>query len=365
MNAPIQITEVGVDALVQLIRKTLGQSVADNLPGAGGLLQVHGTLGTLRHQQNYQRSYKIKLNGGSDEIIMEMSNDLIRRLRLKGGENVIATGLLKTDFTRYTDHQVTIKLDVADMKVLEQDGASDQVRSEKATLAHLKGLGARRIAFPTNPQIRLSVVMSRCGQSMVDQDFLHEIDKLGDRIVVDRIPVNILSVDEIAAGIRQAAGDIVAIIRGGGDETQFDVFDSVEVLEAIAQKNAYRVVGLGHTANRTLLDLVADFSANTPTHAGVHIREMCEVVSQDLRTLQFRVLEVERQLNATAVDLQQARTREAAAHDLVVLRDREISRLQEAKISQEKRQPSSLWLTLLTGAILGAIGLGMYAKYLH
>ena len=49
------------------------------------------------------------------------------------------------------------------------------------------------------------------------------------------------------------------------------------VLRAFAARtDAYRVVGLGHTQHTTLLDLVSDFAAKTPSLAGSHIREQIE-----------------------------------------------------------------------------------------
>ena len=49
------------------------------------------------------------------------------------------------------------------------------------------------------------------------------------------------------------------------------------MLKAFAGKtDVYRVVGLGHTQHTTLLDVVSDFAAKTPSLAGSHIREHIE-----------------------------------------------------------------------------------------
>jgi len=45
------------------------------------------------------------------------------------------------------------------------------------------------------------------------------------------------------------------------------------MLEAYSQNKAYRVCGLGHSAQFTLFDLISDFSGDTPTAAGYHISE--------------------------------------------------------------------------------------------
>jgi exonuclease VII large subunit len=82
---------------------------------------------------------------------------------------------------------------------------------------------------------------------------------------------NMQSPGELASTIERVSEDVIVVIRGGGDQTQFEVFDDMEVVSALAKKDSYRIVGLGHTANTTALDLVADYSANTPTQAGVHL----------------------------------------------------------------------------------------------
>ena len=75
----------------------------------------------------------------------------------------------------------------------------------------------------------------------------------------------------IATALRAIRADIVAVVRGGGDAASFAVFEDSRVLEALATCPAYRVLGLGHTANRTLAELLADHAASTPAAAGVHV----------------------------------------------------------------------------------------------
>ena len=47
-------------------------------------------------------------------------------------------------------------------------------------------------------------------------------------------------------------------------------------MQAIASFKGYRILGLGHTGNATLSDLVCDYAASTPTKAGLLIAENLE-----------------------------------------------------------------------------------------
>lgn len=93
--------------------------------------------------------------------------------------------------------------------------------------------------------------------------------------------------DEIVRAIENAnhKADIIAVIRGGGDDSQFEAFNNMSVITALSKSSGYRILGLGHSQDRTLLELVCDYSANTPTAAGTHIREMLTSYQDNINNL--------------------------------------------------------------------------------
>ena len=166
------------------------------------------------------------------------------------------------------------EVDVSNIMVVDAPPDLARHRDEQATLALLKEKTAR-VPFPQVPPLHLSVLHATSGQ--VSGDFQHEIDKVADVVDVAYVPVNMLHPDAIADAIEAAEGDVLVLIRGGGAVEQFRVFEEPRVLRAFADRtDIYRVVGLGHTHNTTLLDLVSDFAAKTPSLAGSHIREQIE-----------------------------------------------------------------------------------------
>ncbi|MGC4038621.1 MAG: exodeoxyribonuclease VII large subunit [Chitinophagaceae bacterium] len=65
--------------------------------------------------------------------------------------------------------------------------------------------------------------------------------------------------------------DVVILIRGGGAQTDFLLFDQFPLAKMIAKFPVPVITGLGHQKNETVADLVANKSVKTPTRAAEFI----------------------------------------------------------------------------------------------
>jgi exodeoxyribonuclease VII large subunit len=65
--------------------------------------------------------------------------------------------------------------------------------------------------------------------------------------------------------------DAVVIIRGGGADTDFLMFDQFSLCSAVAKLHIPVITGIGHHKNQSLVDLMAHTAANTPTKAAEFI----------------------------------------------------------------------------------------------
>ena len=61
--------------------------------------------------------------------------------------------------------------------------------------------------------------------------------------------------------------DAVVIIRGGGAQSDFLLFDNYELSRAIAKFPIPVITGIGHQKNETIVDLMAHTATKTPTKA--------------------------------------------------------------------------------------------------
>jgi exonuclease VII large subunit len=87
--------------------------------------------------------------------------------------------------------------------------------------------------------------------------------------------------EAIANAIRRATGNVLVLIRGGGDPAEFDVFDHKCVLKAWASKAAFKALGLGHEGTGgTLLDFISDYVGSTPTAVGSFLAQRMSAMEQ-------------------------------------------------------------------------------------
>lgn len=131
------------------------------------------------------------------------------------------------------------------------------------------GAFAKRLPLPGAPS-RIAVVSSRTSDGRGDL-----LTRLASNRAISTtlFDVDLRSRAAVAKGIAQAASDpeafdLVAIVRGGGLQgSDLAVWSSSEVGSAIADRTVPVIPGIGHSADRTLADDLADKSFITPTEA--------------------------------------------------------------------------------------------------
>jgi exodeoxyribonuclease VII large subunit len=130
------------------------------------------------------------------------------------------------------------------------------------------GAFVKRLPLPATPS-RIAVVSSRSSEG--SRDFLTRLASQAVSATV--FEVDLLSREAVARAIRQAATkpeafDLVAIVRGGGLQgPDLAVWSSSEVASAIVDRTVPVITGIGHSADQTLADELADRSFITPTDA--------------------------------------------------------------------------------------------------
>jgi exodeoxyribonuclease VII large subunit len=70
---------------------------------------------------------------------------------------------------------------------------------------------------------------------------------------------------------QEALAQVVVVARGGGSFEELYAFNTEPVARAILESKLPVVTALGHTSDRTVADMVADFEARTPTEAGSRV----------------------------------------------------------------------------------------------
>jgi exodeoxyribonuclease VII large subunit len=274
--------------LHQVTEWLVEQGTLSRFSELAGVIRLHGRFSKTRTAGKVSFAH-ISDDGGSS-VCVEVLASLVAGRGIEPGQAVIATGRLRIRSTRFGLEVRLVASDIEAVKKTNGQNASELAHQGAITLERFRSLPAKRNAFPQSLCFDVSVIHSTSSESLVFQDCISELAKLGDTIKLHRYPVNMLDPVEIASAIRQAPDvGVLIVIRGGGAASDFAVFDDPRVLTAFAAKNAYRVTGLGHSGNQTLLDVLADFSASTPTQAGAFVRETVAVRGRQVSDLMERL----------------------------------------------------------------------------
>lgn len=164
------------------------------------------------------------------------------------------------------------------VRSLQAVGQGDLEARFQALCQELRGLGwfdaARKRPLPMLPR-GIAVVTSLGGDALQDCLRTSEMRFPGVPITVIGVPVQGPGAAEAVARALDAVNvaaarlrlDVVVVTRGGGSREDLQAFNERVVAEAVHRSELPVVSAIGHEADITVIDLVADHRASTPTQA--------------------------------------------------------------------------------------------------
>ena len=186
---------------------------------------------------------------------------------LEEGSSVVVRGTL-TLYERQGKYQIR----VSDIEPFGEGDIQRRIEALKRKL-HAEGLfdDARKKPLPAFPE-RIGLVTSPSGAAVRDV-----VVTLGRRFPPASVFLRGVRVQG-ASAVRQICSaldffdtawpvDVVILARGGGSLQDLEPFNSEEVARAVARMRTPVVSGIGHEPDVTVVDLVADRRASTPTGA--------------------------------------------------------------------------------------------------
>lgn len=215
---------------------------------------------------NKDKLYSLSLSDGNTTL------EAISEVNILDGiqENDVVNLVCFCQFTLGFNHE-TIKI-VANIIQATSINKKRLVSEIDYTALILKKLKNTFHHFPQHKNPSVSIIYSNSSMATVNVDFLDSLKPQQQYLNINEIPINLSQPSILVEAIKNIKSDILVIIRGGGDENAMKNFDQPEVLEAFAVCKAYRIVGIGHSINHNLINLLADYSAITPTAAGTHLK---------------------------------------------------------------------------------------------
>lgn len=172
----------------------------------------------------------------------------------------------------------------------------------------------RKKEIPKFPQ-KIGLITSEEGAAIVD--FLSVINQKPNHMHIYLSPVKVqgesspLMVKRAIESLDKRNLDLIVITRGGGSSEDLSSFNDRLVIDATFVAKTPIISAIGHKIDKTLLDLVADLSLQTPTEAGSYviknysdisremkniIKKMGEITQSRIRDYEFKLLQVRKNL---------------------------------------------------------------------
>ena len=158
-----------------------------------------------------------------------------------------------------------------------------------------KGYFAPERKRPLPPFVdRVGLITSRYADAKTD--FLEHLGNFGIQIYFADVRVEgTRAVSNLVQAIKffnenVSEVDVLVVTRGGGSLESLQAFNSEDVARAVYGSKIPVLAGIGHEADQTITDLVADIRASTPTHAARILSDPWKRATLEIKTSRGEML---------------------------------------------------------------------------
>ena len=276
----------------------ISRSIKDVFDETFGYVRVRGEISGLKKAASGHVYLNLKDENAIINGIIWKSNVSRLGFQPQDGLEVICKGKLTTGYSERfpgrSDYSIHIDSlmpagEGALMALLED-------RKKKFTAAGIFDLNHKK-QIPNYPK-RIAVITSPTGA--VIQDILHRIE--------ERYPLNIIlwpvpvqgddSSELITQAIkgfnrddidRSIKPDVIIVARGGGSIEDLWAFNEENIVNAVFESEIPIISAIGHETDTTLIDLVSDLRAPTPTAAAELVTPVKEELNEALSKTQKKL----------------------------------------------------------------------------
>lgn len=225
---------------------------------------IEGEVASFKVNQNKFIFFDVKDKDGSINCFMTVWQ---LRMPIEDGMKVIITATPK--LTKWGKFSLTVR-------EIRPSGEGALKKSLELLKANLRAEGLfepdRKRLLPKLPK-HIGLISSTGAAGYVD--FIKILNDRWGGMKVDVADVQVQGVgaaDQIIRAInyfnqREALPEVIVIVRGGGSADDLAVFNDEPLVRAVAGSRVPTLIGVGHEVDESLVDLVADVRAATPSNA--------------------------------------------------------------------------------------------------
>ena len=348
--APAKQNDLTVTQFSELISRTLED-------GMRGAFRVQGEIANISKRGHWY--FSVKDAGAVLSCVMWQSDATRATYDPREGDAVVVTGRIKHYAPQGRTQLYATKVERQGLGTLEQQF--------QALVGELRALGyfdeSRKKPLPEFPR-RIAVVTSRTGAAL--QDVLktaRERCPAVEFVVIDVRVQGDGAAAEVARALRAIERmhvreeiDAVIVTRGGGSREDLWAFNERVVSEAAHEMTIPLVAAIGHEVDTSVIELVADRRASTPTQAVMlllpdlgALRERVDGAARDLRSaMRWKLSTLREQLSALAAapELESPALRIAHARAALVAIDTRARAAVADALTSERRELERLGVRL-------------------
>jgi exodeoxyribonuclease VII large subunit len=245
----------------------LNRAIASSLQDQFDSVWVSGEVSNFKAYDSGHWYFSLKDEEGQIRCVMFRGKNTHVGFMPQSGD-LVEVGASLGLYVPRGDVQLTVQV----MRRAGMGGLFEAFLKLKAKLAK-EGLfeAERKRPIPTHPRA-IGIVTSP--QAAALKDVLSTLSRRAPHIPIviyptlvqgPEAPLNIIAALEHAN--REAAVDVILLVRGGGSIEDLWAFNHEQLAYAIAESTLPIVCGVGHETDTTIADFVADLRAPTPTGA--------------------------------------------------------------------------------------------------
>ena len=284
----------------------LNRAIASSLQDQFDSVWVSGEVSNFKAYDSGHWYFSLKDEEGQIRCVMFRGKNAQVGFMPQSGD-LVEVGASLGLYVPRGDVQLTVQV----MRRAGMGGLYEAFLKLKAKLAK-EGLfeAERKRPIPTHPRA-IGIVTSP--QAAALKDVLSTLSRRAPHIPIviyptlvqgPEAPLNIIAALEQAN--REAAVDVILLVRGGGSIEDLWAFNHEQLAYAIAESTLPIVCGVGHETDTTIADFVADLRAPTPTGAAEMAAPRRDQLLAELASLKQGMTQaVERRLEREAQTLDQ------------------------------------------------------------
>ncbi len=265
---------------------TLLEIIRARLQPTKNTVQVKGVYERNERSKLYAGYYYDRLHEETSQQRLSLRVPALVREELETDGTYIMQGSVACGPNNSNDGKIDITLTVVDFQavierrpeVVKRDLDIAGLLRKKAALPSrdVDNLLRKKLYEGEKPSITL--IFSEHG--VAQEDVNTALAGYEDYYDLSRRRITLSSTEQLLATLAEVETEVVAIFRGGGDLTGLN---NLKVANALLEADYAVVTALGHEADETLLDKVADKVLSTPTALGTYLKTLVQE-TKDLET---------------------------------------------------------------------------------